>query len=85
MNDKALYQLERAVDALKLMAEALREEHNKNYDTISFNDVPSGDVVIPTAWNDDVITIDKSTLYDLVKSSGNIEINTGSEGSITFS
>ena len=50
MNDKALYQLERAVDALKLMAEALREEQN---DKIS---IPSGDVVFPTAWNDDVIS-----------------------------
>ena len=83
MNDKALYQLERAVDALKLMAEALREEQRN--DSISFNNIPSGDVVIPTAWNDDVITIDKSTLYDLVQANGNIEIKTGSEGSITFS
>jgi len=74
MNDKALYQLERAVDALKLMAEALREEQN---DTISF---PTGDVVFPTAWNDDVITFNEDYL-----SHGNIEINTGSEGSITFS
>ena len=75
MNDKALYQLERAVDALKLMAEALREEHNKNYDTISFNDIPSGDVVFPTAWNDDVISF-----------GGNVEINTsGNDGVITFS
>jgi len=79
MNDKALYQLERAVDALKLMAEALREEQN---DTISF---PTGDVTIPTAWNDDTITIDKSTLYDIVQATGNIEINSGTEGTITFS
>lgn len=70
MNDKALYQLERAVDALKLMAEALREEQN---DTISLNDIPSGDVVFPTAWNDDVISF------------GDIEINSGTEGNITFS
>ena len=35
MNDKALYQLERAVDALKLMAEALREEQRN--DNISIN------------------------------------------------
>ena len=69
MNDKALYQLERAVDALKLMAEALREEQfaEKN---ISIN---TGDVVFPTAWNDDVISF------------GDIEINTGTEGNITFS
>ena len=70
MNDKALYQLERAVDALKLMAEALREEQN---DTISLNDIPSGDVVFPTAWNDDVISF------------GDIEITSGTEGNITFS
>ena len=69
MNEKALYQLERAVDALKLMAEALREEQfaEKN---ISIN---TGDVVFPTAWNDDVISF------------GDIEINTGTEGNITFS
>ena len=77
MNDKALYQLERAVDALKLMAEALREEQN---DTISLNDIPSGDVVFPTAWNDDVISFGENYL-----SHGNIEINTGTEGNITFS
>ena len=69
MNEKALYQLERAVDAFKLMAEALREEQfaEKN---ISIN---TGDVVFPTAWNDDVISF------------GDIEINTGTEGNITFS
>lgn len=77
MNDKALYQLERAVDALKLMAEALREEQN---DTISLNDIPSGDVVFPTAWNDDVISFGEDYL-----SHGNIEINSGTEGNITFS
>ena len=77
MNDKALYQLERAVDALKLMAEALREGQN---DTISLNDIPSGDVVFPTAWNDDVISFGENYL-----SHGNIEINTGTEGNITFS
>ena len=77
MNDKALYQLERAVDALKLMAEALREEQN---DTISLNDIPSGDVVFPTAWNDDVISFGEDYL-----SHGNIEITTGTEGNITFS
>ena len=80
MNDKALYQLERAVDALKLMAEDLREEQN---DTISLNDIPSGDVVFPTAWNDDVIELDKSTLHDII--TGDIEINVGTEGNITFS
>ena len=75
MNDKALYQLERAVDALKLMAEALREEHNQNYDTISFTTGATGDVVFPTAWNDDVISF-----------GGNIEINSeGNDGVITFS
>ena len=78
MNDKALYQLERAVDALKLMAEALREEQSD--DTISFNNIPSGDVVFPTAWNDDVISFGEDYL-----SHGNIEINTGTEGNITFS
>ena len=78
MNDKALYQLERAVDALKLMAEALREEQRN--DTISFNNIPSGDVVFPTAWNDDVISFGEDYL-----SHGNIEINTGTEGTITFS
>ena len=78
MNDKALYQLERAVDALKLMAEALREEQ-KN-DTISFNNNPSGDVVFPTAWHDDVISFGEDYL-----SHGNIEITTGTEGNITFS
>jgi len=75
MNDKALYQLERAVDALKLMAEALREEQRN--DSISIN---TGDVVFPTAWNDDVITFNEDYL-----SHGNIEINTGTEGNITFS
>jgi hypothetical protein len=76
MNNKALYQLERAVDALKLMAEALREEHNQNYDTISFSSSAVGarDVVFPTTWNDDVISL-----------GGDIEINTGTEGNITFS
>jgi hypothetical protein len=74
MNDKALYQLERAVDALKLMAEALREEQN---DKIS---IPSGDVVFPTAWNDDVISFGEDYL-----SHGNIEIKSGTEGNITFS
>lgn len=68
MNDKALYQLERAVDALKLMAEALREEQRT--ENISIN---TGDVVFPTAWNDDVISF------------GDIEINSGTEGTITFS
>lgn len=77
MNDKALYQLERAVDALKLMAEALREEQN---DTISLNDIPSGDVVFPTAWHDDVISFGEDYL-----SHGNIEINSGTGGNITFS
>jgi len=38
MNNKALYQLERAIDALKLMAEALREEQTN--DSISFLLVP---------------------------------------------
>ena len=75
MNDKALYQLERAVDALKLMAEALREEQRN--DIISIN---TSDVVFPTAWNDDVISFGEDYL-----SHGNIEINTGTEGSITFS
>lgn len=75
MNDKALYQLERAVDALKLMAEALREEQRN--DNISIN---TGDVVFPTAWNDDVISFGEDYL-----SHGNIEINTGTEGNITFS
>ena len=74
MNDKALYQLERAVDALKLMAEALREEQNDNIS------IPSGDVVFPTAWNDDVISFGEDYL-----SHGNIEITTGTEGNITFS
>jgi hypothetical protein len=75
MNDKALYQLERAVDALKLMAEALREEQRT--DNISIN---TGDVVFPTAWHDDVISFGEDYL-----SHGNIEINTGTEGNITFS
>ena len=75
MNDKALYQLERAVDALKLMAEALREEQRN--DNISIN---TGDVVFPTAWNDDVISFGEDYL-----SHGNIEINSGTEGNITFS
>ena len=68
MNDKALDQLERAVDALKLMAEALREEQRT--ENISIN---TSDVVFPTAWNDDVISF------------GDIEINSGTEGTITFS
>lgn len=75
MNDKALYQLERAVDALKLMAEALREEQRT--ENISIN---TGDVVFPTAWNDDVISFGEDYL-----SHGNVEINTGTEGTITFS
>jgi len=75
MNDKALYQLERAVDALKLMAEALREEQRN--DNISIN---TGDVVFPTAWNDDVISFGEDYL-----SHGNIEINTGTGDTITFS
>ena len=75
MNDKALYQLERAVDALKLMAEALREEQRT--DNISIN---TGDVVFPTAWNDDVISFGEDYL-----SHGNIKINSGTEGNITFS
>ena len=78
MNDKALYQLERAVDALKLMAEALREAQRN--DNISIN---TGDVVFPTAWNDDGIELDKSTLHDII--TGDIEINVGTEGNITFS
>ena len=75
MNDKALYQLERAVDALKLMAEALREEQQT--ENISIN---TGDVVFPTAWNDDVISFGEDYL-----SHGNIEIKSGTEGNITFS
>ena len=75
MNDKALYQLERAVDALKLMAEALREEQRT--DNISIN---TGDVVYPTAWNDDVISFGEN-----YHNYGNIEINSGTEGNITFS
>lgn len=75
MNDKALYQLERAVDALKLMAEALREEHQKNYDTISFTSNTPRDAVFPTAWNDDIISF-----------GGDIVINSeGNDGVITFS
>lgn len=35
MNDKAIYQLERAIDALTLMAKYLREE--KNSDTLVFS------------------------------------------------
>ena len=81
MNDKALYQLERAVDALKLMAEALREEQKD--DTISFNNIPSGDVVFPTAWHDDVISFGEE--YHNHGNHGNIEITTGTEGNITFS
>ena len=81
MNDKALYQLERAVDALKLMAEALREEQRN--DTISLSTDTAGDVVFPTAWHDDVIELDKSTLHGIV--TGDIEINVGTEGNITFS
>lgn len=73
MNDKALYQLERAVDALKLMAEALREEQNN--ETISFTTGHMNDVVFPSAWQDDVISF-----------GGNVEINTsGNDGVITFS
>ena len=75
MNDKALYQLERAVDALKLMAQALREEQMN--DNISIN---TGDVVFPTAWNDDVISFGED-----YHSHGDIQITTGTEGSITFS
>jgi hypothetical protein len=75
MNDKALYQLERAVDALKLMAEALREEQRT--DNISIN---TGDVVFPTAWHDDVISFGEDYHHH-----GNIEITTGTEGNITFS
>ena len=75
MNEKALYQLERAVDALKLMAEALREEQRN--DSISIN---TGDVVFPTAWHDDVISFGED-----YHNHGNIEITTGTEGNITFS
>ena len=75
MNDKALYQLERAVDALKLMAEALREEQRT--ENISIN---TGDVVFPTAWNDDIISFGED-----YHNHGNIEITTGTEGNITFS
>ena len=75
MNDKALYQLERAVDALKLMAEALREEQRT--ENISIN---TGDVVFPTAWHDDVISFGED-----YHNHGNIEITTGTEGNITFS
>ncbi len=76
MNDKALYQLERAVDALKLMAEALREEHSQNYDTISFSSsaIGAGNVVFPTACYDDIISL-----------GGDIEINTQTGDTITFS
>ena len=75
MNDKALYQLERAVEALKLMAEALREEQRT--ENISIN---TGDVVFPTAWNDDIISFGED-----YHNHGNIEITTGTEGNITFS
>ena len=78
MNDKALYQLERAVDALKLMAEALREEQTN--DSISFDNIPSGDVVFPTAWNDDVISFGED-----YHNHNNVEITTSTEGNITFS
>jgi len=40
MNDKALYQLERAIDALTLMAKYLREE--KNSDSIVFSNWDTG-------------------------------------------
>mgnify|MGYP001385943300 CR=1 FL=1 len=81
MNEKALYQLERAVDALKLMAEALREEQRN--DSISFSTDTSGDVVFPTAWNDDVISFGEDMRVH--SNHGNIEITTGTEGNITFS
>ena len=85
MNNKALYQLERAIDALKLMAEALREEQTN--DSISFSSSTTGDVGLPSSWGDDTITLDKFTLRDIVLSSsdGNINIDTGTEGNITFS
>ena len=85
MNDKALYQLERAIDALKLMAEALREEQTN--DSISFSTSTAGDVVFPSSWCDDNITLDSRTLRDIIVSSsdGNITIDTGTEDTITFS
>tara|TARA_B100001142_G_C14274467_1_gene632262 strand:- start:885 stop:1142 length:258 start_codon:yes stop_codon:yes gene_type:complete len=85
MNDKALYQLERAIDALKLMAEALREEQTN--DTISFSTSTTGDVVFSSSGDDDIINLDKFTLRDIILSSsdGNINIDTGTEGNITFS
>ena len=54
---------------------SIREEQMN--DNISIN---TGDVVFPTAWNDDVISFGEDYL-----SHGNIEITTGTEGNITFS
>ena len=78
MNDKALYQLERAVDALKLMAEAsLREEQRNDSNEFYRTDI-SGDVVFPTAWNDDVISFGEDMRVH--SNHGNVEITTGTEG-----
>ena len=64
MNDKALYQLERAVDALKLMAEALREEQEPKT-SITFNDYNCvGGYVYPSAWSDDVISFGGDTVVN---------------------
>jgi len=51
MNDQALYQLERAIDALSLMAKSLREENTPTY-------VGSH---VKGGWGDDVITFGNYT------------------------
>ena len=63
MNDKALYQLERAVDALKLMAEALREEQAPKTD-IKFDYHMGAYAPYPSAWSDDVISFGGDTVVN---------------------
>ena len=52
MNDKALYQLERAIDALKQMAQILREENNTN--SITFSSAVTGSHVVGGMGDDHI-------------------------------
>lgn len=70
MNDKALYQLERAIDALTEMAKYLREESQINISTnVKYDDhmgvyapyVYTGSGV-KGAWGDDVISFGGDTV-----------------------
>ena len=75
MNDKALYQLERAVDALKLMAVFAKSK---------------GMTVLVFLWRcrDSLLhgmTMLSPSVMRVHSNHGNIEITTGTEGIITFS